>query len=99
MSIVNDPVEDGVGQGRLADQVTPAVDWDLAGDPRGAAVVTVFDDFQHVVALLRPERLETPIVEDQELDAAEGAHQTRVAAGAAAHWFPATNKGTSPRHP
>jgi hypothetical protein len=33
--------------------------------------------------LLRPERLETPIVEDQELDAAEGAHQTRVATVAA----------------
>ena len=51
----------------------PAVDWDLAGDQRSAAAVTVFDDFQHVVTLLRPERFETPIVEDQELDAAEGA--------------------------
>src|SRR6516225_3238997 len=61
----------------------PAVDWDLAGDQRGAAAVTVFDDFQHVVTLLRPERLETPIVEDQELDAAEGAHNARVAAVAA----------------
>src|SRR6516165_6873454 len=35
------------------------------------------------VAPLRPKRLETPIVEDQELDAAEGTHQTRVAAVAA----------------
>src|SRR6516225_5412128 len=30
--------------------------------------------------LLGPERLEAPIVEDQPLDAAEGAHQSRVAA-------------------
>jgi hypothetical protein len=30
--------------------------------------------------LLRPERLEAPIVEDQQLDAAEGAQQSRVAA-------------------
>ena len=49
----------------------PAVDWDLASDQRGAAAVTVFNDFQHVVTLLGPERLETPIIEDQELDAAE----------------------------
>jgi len=51
----------------------PAVDWDLAGDQRGAAAVTIFDNFQQVVPLLRPQRLDTPIVEDQELDAAEGA--------------------------
>src|SRR6266849_9975641 len=71
MGIVDDPVEDGVGKGRLADQVVPAVDRDLAGDKRGAAAVAVFDDFQHVMALLGPKGLETPIVEDQQLDAAE----------------------------
>src|SRR5712691_44413 len=32
MGVVDDPVEDGVGEGRLADQVVPAVDRDLAGD-------------------------------------------------------------------
>ena len=26
MGVVDDPVEDGVGEGRLADQVVPAVD-------------------------------------------------------------------------
>src|SRR5947209_4667659 len=67
MGVVDDPVEDGVGEGGLADQVVPAVDRDLAGDQRGAAAVAFFDDFQHVVALLGPKRLEAPIVEDQEL--------------------------------
>ena len=67
----------------LADQVVPAVDRDLAGDQRGAAAVAVLDDLQHVVALLGAERLETPIVEDQQLDAAEGAHQAGIAAIAA----------------
>src|SRR5262252_3327062 len=75
VSIVDDAVEDGVGQGRLANQVVPAVDWDLAGDQRGAAAVTVFNDFQHVVTLLGPERLETPIIEDQQLDAAARQHE------------------------
>jgi hypothetical protein len=58
---VDDPVEDGVGEGGLADQVVPAVDRDLAGDQGGAAAVAFFDDFQHVVALLGPKRLEAPI--------------------------------------
>src|SRR5947208_182267 len=83
MGVVDDPIEDGVGEGRLADQVVPAVDRALAGDQGGAAAVAFFDDFQHVVALLGPKRLEAPIVEDQELDAAERAHQARVAAIAA----------------
>jgi hypothetical protein len=65
MGVVDDAVEDGVGQGRLADQVVPFVDRDLAGDQRGAAAVAVFDDFEQVVALLGPERLKAPIIEDQ----------------------------------
>src|ERR1044071_8217016 len=78
VGVVNDAVEDGVSQRRLADQIVPAVDRDLAGDQRGAAAVAIFDDFQHVVALLGSERLETPIVEDQQLDAGGGAPQARA---------------------
>jgi len=33
MGVVDDRVEDGVGEGRLADQVVPAVDRDLRGAP------------------------------------------------------------------
>ena len=83
MGIVNDPVEDGVGESGLADQVMPAVDRDLAGDQGGAAAVTIFHDLKHVVTLLGSEGFEPPIVEDQQLDAAEGAHQSREAAIAA----------------
>jgi hypothetical protein len=42
MGVVDDAVEDGVGEGRFADQVVPFVDRDLAGDQRGAAAVAVF---------------------------------------------------------
>ena len=83
MGIVNDAVEDGVGECGLSDQVVPAVDRDLAGDQGGAAAIAVLDDFEHVMTLLGPERLEAPIVEDQQLDAAKGAHQSRIAAIAA----------------
>src|SRR5271154_6227624 len=79
MGIVNDAIEDGVGECWLADQIVPTVDRDLAGDQGGAAAVAVLDDLEHVVALLGPERFEPPIIEDQQLDAAEGAHQSRVA--------------------
>ena len=59
MGVVDDPVEDGIGEGWLADQVAPAVDRDLTGDQGGAAAVMVLDDLKYVVALLGPERFET----------------------------------------
>ena len=45
MSIVNDPVEDGVGQGWLADQVMPSVDGYLADDQGGAATFSLCGAF------------------------------------------------------
>ncbi len=49
---MDDPIEDGVSQGRIADDFVPAADWDLGGDQDGAAVVSVFDDLQEVATLI-----------------------------------------------
>ena len=46
MGIVDDPVEDGIGKGRLAKEVMPAIDRDLAGDQGAAAAVAVFDNLE-----------------------------------------------------
>jgi hypothetical protein len=43
---VDDASEDRVGDGRIADQVVPAVDRDLAGDDGGAAAVALLDDLE-----------------------------------------------------
>jgi hypothetical protein len=56
--IVNDAVENGIGEGRLTNQVMPAIDRDLAGYQGGAAAVAVFDNLEDVMALLGSERLE-----------------------------------------
>jgi hypothetical protein len=34
---VDEAVEDGVGEGGVADDLVPAVEWDLGGDEGGAA--------------------------------------------------------------
>jgi len=67
MGVVDDAIEDRVGQSWIADQVMPAVHWDLAGDQRGATSVAVLDDLQQVVALLGGERFEPPVVKDEQL--------------------------------
>ena len=83
VGVVDEAIEDGVGVGRIADQLVPFVDRDLAGDDGRAAAVAFFEDFEQVVAGGGVERLEAPVVEDEELHAAEGAQDAGIATVAA----------------
>src|SRR5207245_10011572 len=76
-------VQDGVGVGGVADQRVPLIDRELAGDDGGAAAVAVLEDLQEVVAGCGVERLEAPVVENEEIDATESAQETGGAAVAA----------------
>jgi hypothetical protein len=51
MGIVDDPVEDGIGKGPLANRVMPAIDRDLAGDQGAAAAIAVFKNLEEEMAL------------------------------------------------
>ena len=68
---MDEPVEYGVGVSRLGDHLMPLRHRELAGDDGGAAAVALFQDFEEIVTGLIVERLEPPIIEDQELGAAE----------------------------
>ena len=63
-----------------ADQRVPLIDRELAGDDGGAAAVAVLKDLQEVVAGRGVERLEAPVVEDEEIGATERAQEAGVAA-------------------
>ena len=52
MSVVEEPVKDGVAEGGVADDVVPVVDGDLAGEERAATGVAVVEDFEEVVSSL-----------------------------------------------
>src|SRR5690242_19730984 len=47
---VDDAIEDGVAERRIADDLVPAIDRDLAGDQQRAAIVAVVDDLEEVAA-------------------------------------------------
>ena len=84
MGVVDEAVEDGVGVGGVADEPVPVGDGDLAGDERRSSAVAVLEDFEEVVAGLRGQGFETPVVEDQEVDGAEAfetAGEAAVAVG------------------
>jgi hypothetical protein len=42
MSVMDEAVQDGVSEGRIADGLMPMLDRELAGDDGGAAAMTVF---------------------------------------------------------
>jgi hypothetical protein len=52
VGVVHQPVEDGVGQGGIADEVVPLLDRQLAGDDGGALAVAVLEDLEQVAPLL-----------------------------------------------
>ena len=61
VGIVDEPIQDGVGQRWVADDVVPAVDRHLAGDDQRPGVVAVFDDLQQVALLFSNQRLRMSI--------------------------------------
>jgi len=80
MGVVDEAVEDGVGIGWVADDLVPFVDRDLAGQDGRTAAISLFEDLVEITASTGVERFKTPIIEDQQFDAAERTHQPRVAA-------------------
>ena len=78
---MNDPVENGVGICRFANESVPFVDGDLTGENGRATPVAFLEDLVEVTTGTGVERFEAPIVEDQELDAGETAQDAGVAAG------------------
>src|SRR5271157_1693749 len=79
IGVVNDAVEDGVGERGNADQVMPAVHRNLAGDDERALVVAILDDFEQIARLIGGERFGAPIVENEQFDARERAQEPGVA--------------------
>ena len=83
MGIVDEAIEDGVGVGRVADDLMPFVDGDLTGEDGRAAAVAFFEDLVEIAARPAVERIEAPIIEDEELSAGEAAHDAGMAPVAA----------------
>src|SRR6266436_3509297 len=72
VSVVHEPVEDGVGDSRAGNGLMPLLDRELAGDDRRAAPVPIVNNLQEVAPLIRRQIGETPVVEDQQFDTGYG---------------------------
>ena len=66
--IVDETVENGVGDGGVGDDLVPVIDGHLAGDDGGTTLMPVVDDLEEIAALVGGQRCQSPIVEDEEFD-------------------------------
>src|SRR5665213_3123531 len=75
MRVVDEPVQDGVGDRGIGDHLVPVLNGELAGHDGTAATMSIVDDLQEVSALIQRQVGETPVIEDQQLDARDGLEQ------------------------
>lgn len=64
VGVVDQAVEDGIGESGFVDDIVPGFDRELAGDDGEARLVAVFDDLHEVAALSGCQAVWPPIVED-----------------------------------
>ncbi len=83
VGVVDEAVEDSVGVSRIADDVVPFVDRELAGDDRGSSSMAFFENFQQIMSCGGIERFETPVVKDEELHTPEHPQEPGITAVAA----------------
>ena len=80
---MNEAIKDGVAEGGVADNVVPMFDWDLAGNDGRGATVAIIKDLQKVAPFGWIENRQTPIIENEELNAPEGFEHAAISAVAA----------------
>ncbi len=65
IGVVNDAIENGVGDGGIADDLLPVLEQQLAGDEDRSDVAAILDNFEEVAALVGVEGGRFPVVDDE----------------------------------
>ena len=78
--VVDDAIEDGVGDRRLAQIRVPLIAGQLARDDRRASRVAILQHFEKILTLDVGLGGQAPVIEDQDIDPCESREQNRVGA-------------------
>ena len=65
MGMMHEPIEDGIAEGGVADNVMPVIDGELAGDEGGAPTVAVLEHLEEISAFGLVEGLEPEVIDEQ----------------------------------
>src|ERR1700689_2815971 len=79
MRVVGEAVQDGVGVSGIANNLMPGGRGELGGDERRSAPVSLLEDFEQIVTGAGVEGFEAEVVENEQIGAAEGFDEARMA--------------------
>ncbi len=68
LGVVDQAIENGVGEGRVLELAVPEFDRELTGDEYAAALLPVFEQFEQQRLVVGRHRHEAEVVEDDEVD-------------------------------
>ena len=85
VGVMDAAIEDGICEGRVADDVIPSLDGQLAGDHGRAAAVSLFCDLHQISVLRSRQPLWPPFMQDQQLRFGDAAEQAGKAARQVCH--------------
>ena len=71
MCVVDETVEDCIGERGIPDDGVPVVEGELAGEERSSAAVTILEHLEQIPPLGISERGQAEVIEDEELGAGE----------------------------
>ena len=80
IGVMDESIEDGVGDGGIADDFVPAVDGDLTGDDGRSALKSVLHDLEKIAPLVVAELIGPPVLQDEKIGPGEGFEQSGVSA-------------------
>jgi hypothetical protein len=80
MGVVDETIEDAIGNGWISDLGMPGGNWQLAGQHRRSCLIARVANFQKVASLEFGHRHHGPIIDNQQIDAPEPVEQFGMAA-------------------
>ena len=99
MSIVDEAVQDGVGVGGVPNDLMPGRQGELGGDDRRPSAVSLLENFEQIVTGAGVEGLEAEVVENEQIGAAEGLDEARMAAVASGERLRIAGRKAAPNAP
>ncbi len=84
VGVVDEAIEDCVGDGGISDNFVPAIDGQLAGDDDRTSFISVFDDLEQIAALIGVERLRSPVIKNEQIETSDSTQHLGITAIGAA---------------
>ncbi len=77
---MDEPVEDGVGEGGFAEVIVPGLDRELAGDEGGLAAMAVVEDLEQIAPGVVVEGHQSEVVDQDQIGSREVAQEFQITA-------------------